>query len=53
MAHPKEKLVEAAGKAIINMVVGRKGYYGLKIKPELIVRESTKKLFERKVEVNG
>ncbi|MCM8709692.1 GntR family transcriptional regulator [Clostridium sp. SYSU_GA19001] len=42
VAHPKEKLGEEAAKAIINIINRTKDYYDLKMKPELIVRESTK-----------
>jgi GntR family transcriptional regulator, arabinose operon transcriptional repressor len=43
VTHPKEALGEEAAKAIINMIDRTKDYYDLKIKPELIVRNSTKK----------
>lgn len=42
VAHPKESLGEEAAKAIINMIERTKDYYDLKIKPDLIVRSSTK-----------
>ncbi|MDI6617295.1 MAG: GntR family transcriptional regulator [Clostridiales bacterium] len=43
VAHPKEALGREAAKAIINMIEGKKDYYDLKIKPKLIVRNSTQK----------
>ena len=43
VAHPKEKLGTAAGRAIIDMVAGDGKTYGIKIQPELIVRGSTRK----------
>jgi GntR family transcriptional regulator of arabinose operon len=42
IAHPKENLGEICGKAIISMIDRTQDYFDLKIKPELIVRESTK-----------
>ena len=42
VAHPKEKLGEEAGRAIINMVERRQDYYNVKMQPQLIVRRSTK-----------
>lgn len=42
VAHPKEKLGEEAAKAIINLLDKKEIYYDLKIKPELVVRNSTK-----------
>jgi len=47
VAHPKEALGELAAKTIINMITGSKDYYNIKIKPELVVRSSTKKLKKR------
>lgn len=44
VAHPKEKLGEEAGRAIINMVERTKDYYDITMQPELIVRGSTKQL---------
>lgn len=44
VAHPKEKLGEEAGKAIIHMITRRKSYYDIKMHPELVVRGSTKKV---------
>ncbi|MDF2522884.1 MAG: araR2 [Clostridiales bacterium] len=43
IAHPKEKLGEEAGKAIINMIERIQDYYDVKMQPQLIVRGSTKK----------
>jgi len=48
VAHPKEALGEEAGKAIINMIERKKDYYDLKIKPILILRNSTQKWGEIK-----
>lgn len=42
VAHPKEKLGEEAAKAILSMINRTKDYYDIKMKPELIVRGSTK-----------
>ncbi len=42
VAHPKEALGEEAGRAIINMIERKKDYYKVKMKPELVVRGSTK-----------
>ena len=42
VAHPKEALGKQAGEAIIDMVNRKKNYYGIKMQPELIIRESTK-----------
>lgn len=44
VAHPKEKLGEEAGKIIIEMLAGHKENYEVKMQPELIVRNSTRKL---------
>lgn len=44
VAHPKEKLGEESAKAIINMVERKQDYYDVKMVPELILRESTKKI---------
>lgn len=44
LAHPKETLGEEAAKAIINMIKRNQIYYDIKMKPDLIVRESTQKL---------
>lgn len=46
VAHPKEKLGKEAAKAIICMIHRTKDYYDVKIKPELVVRYSTRKLIE-------
>lgn len=44
IAHPKEALGEEAARAIINMINKSQHYYEIKMKPELIVRGSTKNL---------
>lgn len=49
VAHPTEKLGEEAAKAMISMIKRTKNYYNLKMKPELIVRESTKKNIQSEV----
>lgn len=41
VAHPKDLLGEEAAKAMINMLVSKQSYFNLKIKPELVVRNST------------
>lgn len=49
VAHPKDKLGEEAARSIINMINRTKDYYDIKMKPELIVRGSTKMYKEVKV----
>lgn len=44
VAHPKERLGEAAGEAILNMVSRNKSRFNEKIRPELIIRGSTRKI---------
>jgi len=42
VAHPKERLGEEAGKAIIDMIAKRRSFY-MKMQPELVIRGSTKR----------
>lgn len=42
VAHPKEKLGERAGKAMIDMIERVKNYFDIKMKPQLVVRGSTR-----------
>jgi GntR family transcriptional regulator of arabinose operon len=53
IAHPKEILGEEAAKAIINLIEEKKGYYDLKIKPEIVVRSSTQCLMNEKENVEA
>ncbi len=50
VAHPKEKLGQEAARAAINLINGKQCYYKIKMQPELVVRESTKKISEREIE---
>jgi len=47
VAHPKEVLGELAAKTIIDMISGSERHYNIKIKPELVVRSSTKNINRR------
>lgn len=47
VAHPKEKLGEEAAKSIVEMVENKAKGYKVKMKPELMVRESTKDITNR------
>lgn len=43
VAHPKEKLGEEAGQAVLDMLSGRRKRVDIRMQPELIVRGSTRK----------
>lgn len=49
VAHPKEKLGEEAANAIIKMIGRSRKNYDITMKPELIVRGSTKRINEKGV----
>lgn len=47
VAHPQERLGQQAAMALIDMIEGRQKRCSIKMKPELIVRGSVKKISER------
>ncbi len=43
VAHPKEKLGRKAANSMLDMINGEKKFYGVKMKPHLVIRSSTYK----------